>query len=130
MKRSGFMMIETMLAMSAITFIALITLNIITTNQNNVQRLKEHYSMVCELQNHLTLKLLNPTEKNVTASLLFQRENIIIKTKMAEIEPRSSLKKYAQTLQLFQITGHKEGDKEHSKTLMGIVITPQNSVQN
>lgn len=130
MKRSGFMMIETMLAMSAITFIALITLNIITTNQNNVQRLKEHYSMVCELKNHLTLKLLNPTEKNVTANLLFQRENIIIKTKMAEIEPRSSLKKYAQTLQLFQITGHREGDKENSKTLMGIVITPQNSVQN
>ncbi len=130
MKRSGFMMIETILAMSAITFIALITLNIITTNQNNVQRLKEHYSMVCELKNHLTLKLLNPTEKNVTANLLFQRENIIIKTKMTEIEPRSSLKKYAQTLQLFQITGHREGDKENSKTLMGIVITPQNSVQN
>lgn len=128
MKRPGFMMVEVMLAMSIITFVAMITANVISTNLNYVQTLKTRYELLSELKNHLTLKLLNPAEKE-QAELFFQHPNTIIKTKTADIEPKSSLKNYVHQLKLLNVTAHKDNNKETSINVMGLVIVSQQQEQ-
>ena len=128
MKRPGFMLFETMLALGFMTVIAMLTLNIIQSNVNRAQTLKDRYALLSELKNHLTLKLLNPAQKTQDV-LLFQSENIIIKTKITEIEPKSSLKNYIPSLKILNVSGHKDGDKSNPINIMGLVMTPQPQAQ-
>ncbi len=118
------MILETMLAMSFITAIAMASVGIISTNIARINDLKERYELLSELKKHLTLRLLNPELKEHN-DLLFQKPALVISTKTTGIQQRSSLHKYAESLKLLHVSGYKTGDKTHPMTITGFIIASE-----
>lgn len=128
MKKPGFMMLETIIAIGALTFIAMLAISIVTTNLNHVRMLKERLEILSSLQRHLIIKLLNPAQKE-SNELMFEREELTVKTKLAEIAPKSSLKNHIHEIKLLNVAGHQDNNKQPSMSLVGFVITPQQEEQ-
>lgn len=122
MKQPGFMLLETMIAMTTLALIAMFTMDIITTNLTRIRSLKTEYETLCEVKKRTEQALLFPLQKNVPFRLL-QNESVTIKSQIHEISNRSSLKDFGNMIKIVHVTGHKTShDKPMS--LIGFVIPP------
>lgn len=122
MKRNGFMMTETIVAMAALAFLAWFSVQIISRYVGRVRTLKAELEVVNETKKQLEQQLLFPGEK-VNPINLARMPSLTFKSQMREIQPGSSLKPFHTALKILTVSGRKEGN-DHVSTLMGLVISP------
>lgn len=128
MKRPGFMILETLIAMSILAMISFAAINIVSTNRTQIETLLNRYELLLIAKKHLTLRLLNPSQKEHDEAM-FEHSNTIIKAKITEIEPKSSLKNYMHELKILNVAVHKEGSKDEAVTIAGFIIPGQPEAQ-
>jgi Tfp pilus assembly protein PilV len=121
MKQNGFMMLETMIAMTFMAFIAMFTVQLVMNNLQYIDKMKSNYYMLQEVKKRLTLTLINPNSKQ-HYPLLFQNNDLTFKTNTREIESKSSLKPFRSTLKIRTVSGHKLTEKDNPTTLMALIL--------
>ena len=124
MKKAGFMMLETLIAMSALALLGLFSIQIMTTYTTRVRKLKTEYEVLAEVKKHIDQQLLFPLQKS---SPLQQAPNatIPVKTQFIEIQPRSSLKPFAHVLKIFCASGRRESEDEVTNLVSFIIAPPK-----
>ena len=124
MKKPGFMMLETLIAMSALALLGLFAIQIMTTYTTRVRKLKTEYEVLLEVKKHIDQQLLFPLQKNSPLQLA-QNPAIAVKTQFLEIQPRSSLKPFANVLKVFGASGRRESEDDVTNLTCFIIAPPQ-----
>jgi hypothetical protein len=128
MKRPGFMILETVIAMSVLALISFAAIKVISSNRSHIEALTNKYELLLTAKKHLTLRLLNPAQKEHDEAL-FERSNVIIKAKVTDIEPKSSLKNHMHDLKILNVTVHKEGFQQDAVNVIGFIMASQPEAQ-
>ena len=124
MKKPGFMMLETMIAIGALALLGLFAIQIMTTYTTRVRKLKTEYEVLAEVKKHIDQQLLFPLQKNSPLHL-DPNPAIAVKTQFIEIQPRSSLKPFAHVLKIFCASGRRESEDDVTNLVSFIIAPPK-----
>jgi|GEM_PF-3924313 len=124
MKQPGFMMLETIIAVSALALLGIFSIQIMTTYATRVRALKTEYEVLLQVKKHTDQQLFFPLQKN-NQLLPTPDQTIPIKTQFLEIQPKSSLKPFNNILKLFCVSGRKESEDTVTSLVSFIIASPK-----
>lgn len=124
MKQPGFMMLETIIAVSALALLGIFSIQIMTTYATRVRALKTEYEVLLQVKKHTDQQLFFPVQKN-NQLLPTPDQTIPIKTQFLEIQSKSSLKPFSNVLKLFCVSGRKESEDMVTSLVSFIIASPK-----
>lgn len=119
-KSPGFMMLEIMICMMLVGFASLFTVKLVYEKIDLIKTTHNEYEILQELKNMLFLRLITPNAKN-SPNLLFAKHAHGMYTTPYEINPKSSLKEFAQQAKLLSIVYQPNKQQAPEQKIVGIV---------